>query len=220
MFWLGPPFAFLVPFERKADSKMTSHSTWTLTQEAFDSFLARLGSDRAEAGAQYQTMRAALVRYFSEYGHLDADECADQTLDRLVRKNSECQIDNLTAYMYAVARWVRVENHRRTKREVPLSETANLTAVAGDPHEAVEKAEKLAIVHRSAQQLSGDDAALLAAYFPSAGDERAGRRALAVALGISAAALRLRLCRARRRLERATVHGRARNSLRAVAMAA
>jgi hypothetical protein len=124
-------------------------------------------------------------------------------MDRLVRKNSECQIDNINAYMYAVARWVRVEKRRRVRREVPLSETANLLATAGDPHQAMEQAEKKAIVIRSTQQLSNQDAALLAAYFPAAGDERAGRRALALALGISAAALRLRLCRARRRLERA-----------------
>ena len=183
----------------------TSNPAWTLTRDAFDLFLGRLDADRTKAGEQYESMRIALVRYFAGYGHGDAEECADQTLDRLVRKNVECQIDNLNAYMYAVARWVRVERRRRSRREVPMSETATLLATAGDPHEAVEQAEKRAILERSAQQLSGQDAALLAAYFPAAGDERAGRRALALALGISAAALRLRLCRARRRLERAAL---------------
>jgi DNA-directed RNA polymerase specialized sigma24 family protein len=182
----------------------TTTSTWTLSRDEFDTFLARLDSDRTKAGAQYENMRAALVRYFARYGHIDAQDWADQTMDRLVRKNFENQIDNLTAYMYAVARWVRVENHRKSRREVPLSATSSLLTTVGDPHERIEQEQKRAILMRSTQQLSSNDAALLAAYFPSGDDARGSRRALALALGISAAALRLRLCRARRRLERAT----------------
>ncbi|HET8550759.1 MAG TPA: hypothetical protein VFL57_22280 [Bryobacteraceae bacterium] len=181
----------------------TTNPAATLTREEFDLFLARLDSDRSKAGAQYENMRAALVRYFARSGHFDAQDWADQTMDRLVRKNFEQQIENLTAYMYAVARWVRVENRRKTRREVALSETSKLLTTIGDPHERIEQQERRAILLRSAGQLAASDAALLAAYFPSGDDARGSRRALALALGISATALRLRLCRARRRLERA-----------------
>jgi DNA-directed RNA polymerase specialized sigma24 family protein len=181
---------------------MTTTTTSTMTREEFDFFLARLDSDRTRAGMQYENMRSAAVRYFARNGHADAQEWADETMDRLVRKNSEQQIDNLNAYMYAVARWVRVENRRKLRREVPLTETSSFLSTTGDPHAAIEQAEQRELLVRSTSQLSPTDAALLTAYFPSCGDARGSRRALAQTLGISAAALRLRLCRARRRLTR------------------
>jgi hypothetical protein len=145
---------------------MATNSTSTITREEFDFFLARLDCDRAVAGVRYENMRAAAVRYFARNGHADAQEWADETMDRLVRKNSEQEIDNITAYMYAVARWVRVENRRKLRREVPLTETSNILSTA-DPHEAIEKAEQREILMRSTRQLSSTDAALLTAYFPS-----------------------------------------------------
>jgi DNA-directed RNA polymerase specialized sigma24 family protein len=199
---------------------MTTNTTSTITREEFDLFLARLDGDRMRAGMQYESMRSAAVRYFARNGHADAQEWADETMDRLVRKNFEQQIDNLNAYMYAVARWVRVENRRKLRREVPLCDSSKYLTTAGDPHAAIEQAEQREILVRSTRQLSATDAALLTAYFPSGGDARGCRRALAQTLGISAAALRLRLCRARRRLTRVACQTVPEAAPRVAAMAA
>jgi hypothetical protein len=82
---------------------------WTLTQEAFDKLLSWLHPDREEAGRRYEDIRCKLIRYFLSRGLSEAEEFADETINRVAQK-----IDVITKeftgdpvyYFYGVARSV------------------------------------------------------------------------------------------------------------------
>lgn len=94
---------------------------WLLTQEAFDQLLNSFSIDREQAGADYEIIRRKLVRFFEWRGIYAADECADETINRVARKILEGEsIDNLTRYFYGVARLVLKEVIKDRKR-LPVS---------------------------------------------------------------------------------------------------
>lgn len=94
---------------------------WLLTQEAFDQLLNSFSNDREQAGAQYEIIRRKLARFFEWRGIGAADECADETINRVARKILEGQsIENLTGYFYGVARLVLKEVIKDRER-LPVS---------------------------------------------------------------------------------------------------
>jgi DNA-directed RNA polymerase specialized sigma24 family protein len=91
--------------------------TVTITQEQFDSLLAWLATDRELAGMKYESVRSGLVRIFISRGFNDAEDLADETINRvMVRLPDICgnYIGEPARYFYGVARNVIRENlHRK-----------------------------------------------------------------------------------------------------------
>lgn len=56
----------------------------TITQEQFNSLLAWLDADRELAGMKYETIRSGLVRIFVSKGFCDAEDLADETINRVI----------------------------------------------------------------------------------------------------------------------------------------
>jgi RNA polymerase sigma factor (sigma-70 family) len=90
---------------------------WSLNQDAFDTLLKSFSADREQAGAQYEVMRRKLMRFFEWRSVSAAEECADETINRVARRIQEGQtIDNLQSYFYGVARMVFLEAIKQHER--------------------------------------------------------------------------------------------------------
>lgn len=97
----------------------------TITQEQFESLLLWLGSGDLEVGAQkYETIRAGLVRVFISKGFSDAEDLADETINRVITRLPdilETYDGDPTRYFHGVARNIIRETARRKEvlAEVP-----------------------------------------------------------------------------------------------------
>ena len=97
----------------------------TITQEQFDSLLAWLGEDREAAGKRYETIRTGLVRIFVSKGFNDAEDLADETINRVMTRLPQIRgsyTGEPACYFHGVARNVIRESGRRKEIAVPLLE--------------------------------------------------------------------------------------------------
>ena len=88
----------------------------TITQEQFDSLLNWLGNSRDVAGTKYETIRSGLVRIFVSKGFSDAEDLADETINRVMRRLTDIRSTysgDPAYYFLGVARNVVREHNRR-----------------------------------------------------------------------------------------------------------
>src|SRR5262245_51121270 len=117
---------------------MGSHPRYkrrSITPEAFSRLLLRLDADPDRAAAEYERLRLTLVKFFDWRGAWGADECADETLDRLVlRIDGDTQVDDVRSYARGIARLV-LQERLRQQALAPIAETpdwSNVRALAAD----------------------------------------------------------------------------------------
>ena len=163
--------------------------------------LARLDPDVDRAAAAYEHLRRALEKFFDWRGVWSADECADETLDRLARRLDEgVDIADVRNYAYGIARLVLLEWQRRPSSVWigPDSELAAPPVAAGDAGDRLRECFDGCLA-----ALPEDSRVLVLEYYVA--DERKkieNRRRLARSFAISENALRSRVQRIRDRLER------------------
>jgi hypothetical protein len=58
----------------------------TLTEESFESLLSWLAPERESAGRRYEDIRQALVKIFTWRGIPEAEDMADETINRVAQK--------------------------------------------------------------------------------------------------------------------------------------
>jgi DNA-directed RNA polymerase specialized sigma24 family protein len=171
-----------------------------LTSDALEKLLSRLSADPDEAASKYEVVRSKLIHFF-EWRKSDlADALADETLDRVARRIDEgVQIDNLIAYLFAVAR--RVWQEKRSKQMVPLDDVMRDNLRRQVETEAEEEP-RLECLDRCLSTLPRDNRQLIIDYYQ---EERRLkiqlRQQLAEKLGIPLNALRIRAHRIRATLE-------------------
>jgi RNA polymerase sigma factor (sigma-70 family) len=88
----------------------------TITQEQFDFLLTWLGNDRDLAGRKYETIRSGLVRIFVSKGFSDAEDLADETINRVMLRLPDIKANYTgepACYFHGVARNVMRESVRR-----------------------------------------------------------------------------------------------------------
>lgn len=88
----------------------------TITQEQFDSLLSWLDHNRDLAGGKYETIRSGLVRIFVSKGFNDAEDLADETINRVMTRLPKISANYggpPACYFYGVARNVIRESARR-----------------------------------------------------------------------------------------------------------
>ena len=170
-------------------------SRWALDRAAWDALLLRL-----ESPERYETLRGRLLRFFRWERFADSEDLADDVLNRVARKLADGeQIQNLDAYVSAVARLVlreAVTRDRRRERALErMPEPEPLDSAPEDPpaQECLE---------RQLAKLPPPDRDLILRYYSG---ERSGRieirKQLATQLGLNRNALRNRALRLRARLE-------------------
>lgn len=173
---------------------------WELTGAAFAKLLARLDADEERAGARYEALRLALVKFFDWQGVALAEDLTDETLNRVARKLDEGEtLHDVPAYCHGVARLVLREYQRSSaQRRVNIEE---VTPVAAPP-EIVEPDQRRACLAGCLGELPMESRQLILRYYQD--DKRQkidARAALAAQLGIPLNALRSRAQRIRDRLE-------------------
>jgi DNA-directed RNA polymerase specialized sigma24 family protein len=183
------------------DGVSASKSEWTLSEEALARFLLCLDSDSDRAGAKYESLRLMLMKFFDWRGALFPEECADETINRIIRKIDEGEtIRDIPTFCYGVARLVFLERLKSPEsRRVDFEELSPAILVAPGPEERDERQE---CFERCLNELPLESRQLILQYYSN--ERRAkidGRRALAQRMSIPLNALRNRAQRIRNRLE-------------------
>lgn len=161
----------------------------TITQEQFDSLLTWLGEGDRDVGAQkYETIRAGLVRVFISKGFNDAEDLADETINRVITRLPdilETYDGDPTRYFHGVSRNIIRETVRR--KEV----TAEVSAVWIDPQPS---STELECLEQCLKLLSKDKRELILDYFVYEGHDKIEyHKEMAEELDISEGALRGRV---------------------------
>ena len=167
----------------------------SLTQAAFDSLLGWLDSDRDQAGRKYEFIRQRLIKIFTCRGRNDADELADETINRVTLKAAKLAqeyVGDPALYFYGVAQKVYLESLRKRP-----------PAVVPPPAPApAEDEPEQDCLDKCIEQLSPDNRELILEYYQN--DKRKkveSRRKLAEKLRIGQNALRIRAHRIRQTLQ-------------------
>lgn len=178
-----------------------------ITQENFDELLAWLDPDRERAGLKYEDLRRSLIRIFVWRGCTDAEELADETINRVttkVRQVRPTYQGDPSLYFYGVAKYlIREEQNKRKKLPVQIEA---LTTTISNP--VVERAEdeNLELEYECfcacLQKLDQATRELILAYYLEEKQAKIDhRKELAKELGLVPNALRVRMRRIRAKLE-------------------
>lgn len=180
---------------------------WEITQEAFDRLLAWLDPDRERAGLRYERIRLRLIKIFTCRGCCEAEDLADETIQRVTRKLGEI-IERYTGdqalYFYAVARKVHQEYLRKISalQQAPSSEGPSPGQNLKDPVLTDDIEALYACLEQCMEGLSAENRRLVLEYYQEEKQAKIDRRRkLAAQLGIAANALRIRAHRIRVQLQ-------------------
>ena len=183
-----------------SEARPTS-SEWILTGEALSRFLLCLDADPDEAGRKYEAIHQKLVKIFDWRGARFPEECADETINRVVRKlESGEEIQDIPSYCQGVARLVFLETLKKAEqRQVSLEE---LTFAPVAPVVSEDDSRQRTCFLRCLNELPAESRELILSYYQ---DERRlkidNRQAMADQLGIPLSALRSRVQRIRNKIE-------------------
>lgn len=95
----------------------------TITQAQFDSLLGWLNPNRELAGVKYKTIHSGLVRIFACKGLNDAEDLADETINRVILRLSNIQksyVGEPAYYFHGVAK--NIIRERKRRKELPIGE--------------------------------------------------------------------------------------------------
>ena len=189
-----------VTLDDVVDGGPTRRGEWVLTGQAFRKFLACLDDDPERAGAQYEVIRRKLVKSFDWRGAHFPEECADETINRVIRKlESGETFRDIATYCYGTSRLVFLETLKKPdSRQVSLDE---LTSVAAPILEERDSSERHCF-DRCLSELPMEGRQLILQYYQEERrDKINNRQAMADRLGIPLNALRSRVQRIRDKLE-------------------
>lgn len=169
---------------------------WGMSEESFEALLDWLASDREQAGIKYEQIRSGLIKFFAGRGHSDAEDLADETINRVASRLNEIRDKvhgDRSPYFFGVARKVLLEHMRRKQPAAPP--------------ELVGDSGRVEVEHRCLEEcvakLSEENRKLVLGYYQADGREKINqRRLLAENLGIAPNALRVRAYRIRAELQK------------------
>lgn len=180
---------------------------WVLTQDAFDTLLDWLDADRDRAGRKYESIRLRLIKIFTCRGCHDAEELADETINRVVARVVEVANGyegDPALYFYGVSQKVHLEYLRKAHSQpinLPLAAESSQTAQAVDLTSDIES--EYDCLERCLEELSPDNRDLVLRYYQQERKAKIeDRKSLATELGIAVNALRIRAHRIRLVLQR------------------
>ncbi|HKX31151.1 MAG TPA: hypothetical protein VJ302_25910 [Blastocatellia bacterium] len=168
---------------------------WELSEEGFSRLLARLNTDPAQAGEEYERLRARLIFFFERKGCRIPAELGDETINRVARKIEEGhQIDDLFKFSHGVARLVLLEHWNDPKREW---EQLDERLAPPKPEKQTDD-HRLKCMEKCLQILSTEERDLI---IKNCTLDKNGKEALVKTMGLTINALRLRVFRIRTKLD-------------------
>lgn len=167
-----------------------------VTQEKFAHFLEWLNPDSDSAGEEYERLRFRLCTFFSQRQCMFSDELADETINRLILKSSEENIENKLAYCYGIARNVYRESLRKERSHLNLDD---VTIAAKAPAEQSFSRECL---DKCLAELSPESRSLILDYFSEVKLAKIElHRRISEGLDMTQTALRMRVMRIKQKLK-------------------
>lgn len=192
---------------RKA-SRMAPDKQWELTREAFARVLEWLDQDIGKAGEKYEEIRATLIKIFVCRSCSTAEDLADETIDRVIRKLDaikENYLGDPARYFFGVAQIIHLEYLRRKPESVGIP--------AAPAHDFTQQ--DYDCLEKCLAQLTQENRRLIEIYYQ---DDRpskmSNRKALAHAMGVSPNVLRVRAHRIREHLRKCMEECRGKRRLR------
>jgi RNA polymerase sigma factor (sigma-70 family) len=159
-----------------------------ITQEQFDSLLSWLNTDRELAGKRYEAIRRSLVKTFVLNGFNDAEDLADETINRVMGRLPDIRIGYTSEpayYFHGVAR--NVIRERRRRKEI----NAERVEIVIEPD--AEPSEKSVCLGHCLRRLSASKRNLILDYYLHEGHRKVEHhKGMAVDLKISTGAIRNR----------------------------
>ena len=170
-----------------------------------------LDVDEESAARKYEKIRTRLIRVFINRGCYEADDLADETINRVTIKMPvirEGYVGEPTSYFYGVADKVHLEWLRKQKKARPVEITENVRSKEPE----IESDEEYECLEKCLKQLPKDLRDLIVGYYK--GEKRAKiehHRELAEKWNISTNALQTKTCRIRGGLRKCVVDCLGRN---------
>ncbi len=116
---------------------------WILTQGSFDALLDWLDADRERAAERYEGIRLRLIKIFAGRGCAEAEELADETINRVTEKVGQIASNysgDPARYFYGVSRNVYLEYLRRARSASEIQfELENAARLVAEPRDCLEK---------------------------------------------------------------------------------
>ena len=175
-------------------------------EQTFRRLLAWLDQGVDTNGQSYLAIRERLLGYFDRRNCLNADELADETLNRVARRLDEeggnIETETPAKYCYIVARFIFMEYLRANEKEIAALDNVSRQANVMSNEDRDRKEKMLECLDLCATKLETSQRDLIFGYY--SGEQRVkieNRHSLAQTLGISVNALSIRACRIRDKLE-------------------
>jgi RNA polymerase sigma factor (sigma-70 family) len=179
-------------------------SDWVPTREAWDKFLLSLDVNLEIAGKKYEDIRARLIIFFECRKRLDAEDLADETITRVIKKHYDgVDIGDVIRYCYGVARNVLLEAFEVTRRNDSFQkELVRFSNPFIPPDDADDRHILMVTFDECMERLSAENRQFILSYYDDSGRAKIDkRRSLTEKLGISRNALTLRAYQIRKKLE-------------------
>ena len=169
--------------------------------EDFQQLLDWLGPDQQQASDKYEAIRRGLVELFDNWNCVDADDLAQETIDRVLSKVATIAptySGDPARYFYGTAKKIRFEYGRRP-RPLPLT----LDTPAEKTEEEIQEKERVhACLDKCLNLLAPTDKELILDYYRGEKNVKIkGRKSLGEKAGVSSNALRVKVFRLRSTLE-------------------
>ena len=167
-----------------------------VTREKFASFLKWLSPESDGAGEEYERLRFRLCTFFSQRRCGFPDELADETINRVILKSSEEDIENKLAYCYGVARNVYRESLRKERSHLNIDE---VTIAAQAP---AEQSFSVECLDKCLAELPAESRTIILDYFSEVKLAKIElHRRISEGLETTQTALRMRVMRIKQKLK-------------------
>ena len=173
-----------------------------VNQSNFDKLLAWLNEDRDLAAEKYETIRLRLTKIFYARGCREAEELADDTIERVTKKVdsvAENYEGDPALYFYGVAKNVFLEQTRKpVANELPPNLQNEPDESTPDELEARDRC-----LEKCLKKLSEEESKFILKYYKSEKAQKIeNRKKMMQKLDITVEALRVRAFRIREKLQK------------------
>jgi DNA-directed RNA polymerase specialized sigma24 family protein len=177
--------------------------------DGFRGLLARLDPDPLKAWQAHEDLRRKLIAYFEYNHHVEAEELAEEALDRIAKRPDLQTLGNVVEFAFGVARNLRKENLRQTSRRIDIPDLEAVEDTMrwhGSAEDAIldriSEERKRQCFYRCMQFLSVEEREMVRRYYPPENADLEGERmSLAAHLGLKVGALRTRMARIKEKLQ-------------------
>lgn len=171
-----------------------------INQESFELLLNWLDCNRDTAGQKYENIRRRLIRIFVGRGCFEAEELADETINRVTQKLAQVAANYAgepALYFYGVANKIHLEWLRKQKKTLQMPPVA----VDGNPVET-ESTTEYECLETCLETLPADERRIIIEYYREEKSAKIeNRKKLAETLQVNINVLQVKAFRIRARLK-------------------